>query len=232
MSKFTAIVLSGGNGKRMQTDIPKQYLEVKGKPLLYYSLKAFEESPVDDVILVAASEYIEYCCSDIVEKYGLQKVRAVVPGGTERYFSVYEGLKRVKDAKYVLIHDGARPCITPDVIRRCINSVIEEQACVAGMPVKDTIKIADKDGYADYTPNRNLVWQIQTPQCFSYQLICDAYEQLMQRLSSKEAVLAITDDAMVLEYICGKKVKLVEGDYRNIKITTPEDLVLAEQFLK
>ena len=111
-----------------------------------------------------------------------------------------------------------------------MKTVVQEQACVVGMPVKDTIRIVDTDGYAAYTPERNLVWQIQTPQTFSCALITQAYQELMRRLDMGADVPAITDDAMVLEYIYGKKVRLIEGDYRNIKITTPEDLQMAEQF--
>lgn len=230
MGKFAAIVLSGGCGNRMKSNIPKQYLDLKGKPALYYSLKAFEESGVDDIVLVAASEYLEYCRTEIVDRYGLTKVKSIVPGGRERYFSVYEGLRQAQTSEYVLIHDGARPFVTEDIIARSMKTVVQEQACVVGMPVKDTIRIVDTDGYAAYTPERNLVWQIQTPQTFSCALITQAYQELMRRLDMGADVPAITDDAMVLEYIYGKKVKLIEGDYRNIKITTPEDLQMAEQF--
>ena len=126
-----------------------------------------------------------------------------------------------------MIHDGARPFINQDIIRRCIDEVQTYQACVVGMPVKDTIKIADEDGYAKQTPDRKNVWMIQTPQTFSYQLIYEAYEEM---LKSEDAT--ITDDAMVLERVKGKKSKLIEGSYRNIKITTPEDLLIADIYLR
>ena len=162
-----------------------------------------------------------------MDKYGISKVKAIVEGGKERYHSVFEGLKQTSDADYVLIHDGARPFVNQDIIRRCMLEGPEYQACVVGMPVKDTIKIADEEGYAKQTPDRKNVWMIQTPQTFSYALIYEAYEEML-----KTEDTAITDDAMVLERIKGKKSKLIEGSYRNIKITTPEDLLIANVYLQ
>ncbi len=229
--KFAAIVLSAGTGKRMGREIPKQYLPIKKRPVIYYSLKAFEASEVTEVILVTGKDDVEYCRTQIVEKYGLKKVTAIVPGGKERYDSVYEGLKAVRCADYVLIHDGARPMLTQDIIKRAVDTVTVEKACVVGMPVKDTIKVADKDCYSKATPDRNTLWQIQTPQAFSYPLILDAYTKLKTRIAQKDETLpAITDDAMVAEYFLNQKIKLVEGSYENIKITTPEDLLIAELF--
>lgn len=224
--KMTAIVLAAGTGKRMNTKVHKQYLLLKEKPILYYSLKAFEDSHVDEIILVTGAEEIEFCRKEIVEKYGLGKVRAIVEGGRERYHSVYEGLKAVGETDYVLIHDGARPFVSQDIIERILEAVCEYRACVAGMPVKDTIKISDEEGFAKETPNRSSVWMIQTPQAFSYPLIYDAYTRMLEKEDS-----AITDDAMVVERMTNHKVRLIEGSYRNIKITTPEDLLIAEQFL-
>lgn len=224
--KMTAIVLAAGTGKRMNTKVHKQYLLLKEKPILYYSLKAFEDSHVDEIILVTGAEEIEFCRKEIVEKYGFGKVRAIVEGGRERYHSVYEGLKAVGETDYVLIHDGARPFVSQDIIERTLEAVCEYRACVAGMPVKDTIKISDEEGFAKETPNRSSVWMIQTPQAFSYPLIYDAYTRMLEKEDS-----AITDDAMVVERMTNHKVKLIEGSYRNIKITTPEDLLIAEQFL-
>lgn len=231
--KTAAIVLSAGRGTRMQSDIPKQYMPLIDKPVLYYSLKAFQDSSVSSIILVTGKEDVEFCQKEIVEKYNITKVSAIVTGGKERYHSVYEGLKQLKDHDYVLIHDGARPCVNVDIIERSIQSAIEEEACVVGMPVKDTIKIANENGYAVATPDRSTLWMIQTPQSFSYSLIYNAYTELMGRIKSEpENVPSITDDAMVVEYIYGKKVKLILGSYTNIKITTPEDIRVAEGFLK
>lgn len=225
--KYTAIVLAAGSGKRMNSKVHKQYLIIQDRPVLYYSLKAFEDSAVDEIVLVVGKGEEKFCRKEIVDKYGISKVKAIVEGGKERYHSVFEGLKQTSDADYVLIHDGARPFVNQDIIRRCMQEVQKDQACVVGMPVKDTIKIADEEGYAKQTPDRKNVWMIQTPQTFSYALIYEAYEEML-----KTEDTAITDDAMVLERIKGKKSKLIEGSYRNIKITTPEDLLIANVYLQ
>lgn len=225
--KYAAIVLAAGSGKRMNSQVHKQYLIIQDRPVLYYSLKEFEDSAVDEIVLVVGKGEEEFCRREIVDKYGISKVKAIVEGGKERYHSVFEGLKQTSDADYVLIHDGARPFVNQDIIRRCMQEVQKYQACVVGMPVKDTIKIADEEGYAKQTPDRKNVWMIQTPQTFSYALIYEAYEEML-----KTEDTAITDDAMVLERIKGKKSKLIEGSYRNIKITTPEDLLIANVYLQ
>lgn len=225
--KYAAIVLAAGSGKRMNSQVHKQYLIIQDRPVLYYSLKEFEDSAVDEIVLVVGKGEEEFCRRGIVDKYGISKVKAIVEGGKERYHSVFEGLKQTSDADYVLIHDGARPFVNQDIIRRCMQEVQKYQACVVGMPVKDTIKIADEEGYAKQTPDRKNVWMIQTPQTFSYALIYEAYEEML-----KTEDTAITDDAMVLERIKGKKSKLIEGSYRNIKITTPEDLLIANVYLQ
>lgn len=225
--KYAAIVLAAGSGKRMNSKVHKQYLIIQDRPVLYYSLKAFEDSAVDEIVLVVGKGEEEFCRKEIVDKYGISKVKAIVEGGKERYHSVFEGLKQTSDVDYVLIHDGARPFVNQDIIRRCMQEVQKYRACVVGMPVKDTIKIADEEGYAKQTPDRKNVWMIQTPQTFSYALIYEAYEEML-----KTEDTAITDDAMVLERIKGKKSKLIEGSYRNIKITTPEDLLIANVYLQ
>lgn len=226
MEHYTAIVLAGGSGKRMKSKVHKQYLLLGNKPLLYYSLKAFDESEVSSVILVTGAGEEDYCRREIVEKYGIRKVKAIVPGGKERYHSVYEGLKAAEGTDYVLIHDGARPFIDQEIIKKCMAAVLETPACVVGMPVKDTIKIVDEENRAVATPKRSSVWQIQTPQSFSYSLIREAYAKMLEAEDTM-----ITDDAMVLEKVTGQKVKVLEGSYRNMKITTPEDLIVAEAYL-
>lgn len=230
--KTTAIVLAGGRGKRMNSSVPKQFLIIKDKPVLYYSLKAFEDSFIDSVILVATEDDMEYCRQEIVDKYGLKKVVKIVAGGKERYHSVLNGIKEADECNFIFIHDGARPFVTQDMLTRLLESVEKNKACVAGMPVKDTIKIADEEGYIDTTPKRELVWMIQTPQVFDYALIKKAYLILERdEYSLLQKGISITDDAMVVEMLLGEKVKLVEGSYQNIKITTPEDLTIAEGFL-
>lgn len=226
--KCTAIVLAAGQGRRMGTKVQKQYLEISGKPVLYYSLHVFEQSAViDDVILVVGENQAEYCQNEIVSKYGFSKVRSIVQGGAERYISVWNGLQEVDDAGYVFIHDGARPFINEEILNRAYKDVQICKACVVGMPVKDTIKLADSEGFVSETPERSLVWMIQTPQVFERGLVKEAYALLM-----KQDNVQVTDDAMVVEQMLGYKVKLTMGSYENIKITTPEDLDIAEIFVK
>lgn len=224
--KVAAVVLAGGSGKRMGGSCKKQYLQLDGKPVLYYALKAFQESSVIDEIILVTNEP-EFCMKELVLKHNMDKVVKTVPGGEERYHSVYNGLKALQECAYVLIHDGARPFVTEDIIRRAVDAVKEFQACVVGMPVKDTIRIADQQEFAVSTPERQRVWMVQTPQAFAYPLIRTAYEQIMCELPA-----GITDDAMVVEYGRLAKVKLIEGSYENIKLTTPEDMEIAEVFLK
>lgn len=157
MRKVTAIVLAAGSGSRMKSSTKKQFMELKGKPILWYSLFAFEEYGVDQIILVTGKEDIEYCKKEIVERYGFEKVTDIVAGGKERYESVYNGLGKVT-GDIVLIHDGARPLISQDIIERCIEGAIKDGACVAGMPVKDTIKIINDNKIVIDTLNRNCLW--------------------------------------------------------------------------
>ncbi len=231
MGKTVAIVLAAGRGKRMQSDVAKQYLLVKGKPILYYALKAFEDSIVDEVVLVTAESEITYCKEEIVGKYNFTKVKQIVTGGKERYHSVNNGLKVCEGAEIVLIHDGARPFVDDAIIWRNINMVKEFGACVTGMPVKDTIKIADAEGFVQETPRRDLIWAVQTPQSFKYELIKNAYDTFLNKETEHCQQYSVTDDAMVAEIFGGLKVKLVEGSYNNVKITTPEDMLLAEAIL-
>ena len=227
--KIAAIVLAAGEGKRMGSGIPKQYMLIKSRPLVYYALKAFEESTVDEVILVTGEDETDYCKEYIVDRYHFNKVKKIVPGGWERYASVYFGLEAIEDADYVLIHDGARPMISAELIQKCIYYVKKYRACVVGMPSKDTVKIVDENDFAVNTPERRFVWCIQTPQVFETALIRHAYFKLME---NEENETEITDDAMVVERMENCAVKLVEGSYENIKITTPEDLILAESLIK
>ena len=221
--RCTAIVLAAGQGKRMGTKTQKQYLNLCGYPVLWHCLHTFEESAViDDMILVTGEDQIDYCRTEFVEKYGFRKICKIVAGGAERYHSVLNGLRAMEknacEDGYVFIHDGARPFVDEPMLERVYADVCKYEACVVGMPVKDTIKIADTDGFIKETPKRSLVWQIQTPQVFSASLM--------------DRGIQITDDAMVVEKICGRKVRLTEGSYENMKLTTPEDLEIAETFLR
>lgn len=231
-NKTAAIVLAAGQGKRMRSDVAKQYLLLAGEPVVCHALRAFEESEVETVVLVTGADEIEYCRKEIVEKYGFQKVIDVIAGGKERYHSVFEGLRAlnsiIEEDGIVLIHDGARPLVTEEIIRRTIQTAKQYDACVAAMPVKDTIKVADSERFSVMTPDRSTLWQIQTPQTFRYDLVYEAY---CQCLSDESYQKGITDDAMVVESMCSGRVKMVEGSYENIKVTTPEDMLVAEVFL-
>ena len=224
---YGAVVLAGGSGSRMNTKTAKQYLPLNGKPLIYYALRQFQDRAVEKIALVVAEGQQDYCRKEIVGRYGFTKVSAIVSGGSERYLSVHAGLKALDGVDYVLIHDGARPCVDQDILNRTMECVAKEDACVVGMPVKDTIKIVDERQMAQKTPDRRCLWQVQTPQAFSYDLICRAYDAV---IATGEQ--AVTDDAQVLELAFGKTCRLIEGSYRNIKVTTPEDLDIAKIFLK
>ena len=222
----TAIVLAAGQGKRMGTTVQKQYLEIDNKPVLFYSLFEFQKSNIiDDIVLVVGEGQEEYCKREIVDKYDISKVKSIVLGGKERFHSVWNGLQQIEESAYVFIHDGARPFVDEEMIERVYREVLVHKACAVGMPVKDTIKIADSQGYALETPDRSRVWMIQTPQVFESDLVKQCYKIL---LKNPEAFA--TDDAMVVETYSDCKVKLVQGSYENIKITTPEDLQIAEVF--
>lgn len=231
MNKITAIVLAAGSGSRMKSKTKKQFMEIKGKPVIWYSLFEFEKSRVDEIILVTGKEDIDYCKKEIVEKYNLKKIKNVVAGGSERYESVYNGLKEVT-GNIVLIHDGARPLINNEIIERSIEGTIKSDACVVGVPVKDTIKRANKEGYIIDTPNRSELWIIQTPQSFKTDLVKMAYKKMKEELEKGNTTLNITDDAMVVEEFTTNQVRFVQGDYKNIKVTTPEDIDIAELFIE
>ncbi len=233
--KCTAIILAAGQGKRMGGKVQKQYLELLGHPILYYSLAAFQDSPlIDSMLLVTGAAEIPYVQQEIVEKYHFSKVRAVVEGGAERFASVWKGLQALENEMteeekdgYVFIHDGVRPFVHEEILSRAFDAVKQYHACVVGMPSKDTVKLADEEGFVAVTPARSLVWSIQTPQVFDFRLAYQAYAQLERSGRSD-----VTDDAMIVEAFTETKVRLVEGSYENIKITTPEDLKIAEAFLK
>lgn len=227
--KVIGIVLAAGNGKRMNTVISKQFLMLRDKPLLYHSLKAFNESSIDEIILVVKDEQIDYCREDIVKTYNFNKVSKIVAGGNERYDSVNQALSSIDKADYVLIHDGARPLITKGYIDEVINHVTTYKACILATPVKDSIKVVDNKGYIKTAPERQTLWAAQTPQAFEFQEIKKAYSKFYEDTNRYNQI--ITDDAMIYETYLNKQVKIIEGSYQNIKITTSEDLIIAELFL-
>lgn len=354
MKKHIAIILAAGKGTRMNSQIPKQYLEIDNKPIIYYTIKAFSKEYIDEIILVTGKDDIDYVKKDIVEKYNLEKVKKIVSGGANRYDSVFAGLQAIawdylpnlqnqsnnikinsqcnnekcKNTKniqtqnykynqtqnnndscrtnneqhidntnqanvieilsnickqlenqeiYVHIHDGARPCITSEELLNIKNNVEIYKACALAVKVKDTIKIADNNQNVTQTPNREYLWAIHTPQSFNYATILSAYINMYKTLnmvdtkeptytlntettsniinttqnSNKYALNTeatsdipnttnaqhtsntnITDDAMVLENFSSHPLKLIQGNYTNIKITTPEDLAIAKIYLK
>lgn len=243
--RCTAVILAAGNGSRMKSSVAKQYMLLEGKPLIWYALQAVEQSDIiDDCILVAGAEELAYVKTEIVQKYGFTKIQAIIAGGAERYLSVGKAMKAIEEGclsipneeGYVFIHDGARPFLTEKILRSTYEGVKKYGACVAAVPSKDTVKIADEQGFVKDTPERRLVWSIQTPQVFDTGLIVNVYKRLLEAeeeaaWSGREKV-QVTDDASAVELFTDKKVKLVEGSYENIKITTPEDLKTAEAFLK
>ncbi len=218
--KHVAIVLAGGRGNRMQMDIPKQYIELNGKMLICYTLDSFENSFIDEIVVVVGAGEKDFFCKNIVEKYGYNKIAAVVTGGKERYHSVLAGLAAIKHADYVYIHDGARCCVDSELLIRGRECVKQYGAAIAAMPVKDTIKVVSEEGTVEATPERNRLWQIQTPQIFRFHDIMAAYKKMMDTGESEN----ITDDAMVMEKYGSIAVHVYQGSYNNVKVTTKEDL--------
>ncbi|WP_273327960.1 2-C-methyl-D-erythritol 4-phosphate cytidylyltransferase [Vallitalea guaymasensis] len=223
----TVIIPAAGKGKRMKNDKSKQYIELDGKPILAYTIDAFEKcNKIQNIILVVGKDEVDYCRKEIVEKYNYQKIIAILEGGKERQDSVYEGIKKVpEDSDIVLIHDGARPFIGAEQIKQTIDDGIKYGACVLGVKVKDTIKVVDDDNNIVDTPNRNNLWAIQTPQTFKKELIALAYQK------AQNDNYCATDDSMLVEKYLDIKIKIVEGLYSNIKITTIEDLIIAKNFI-
>jgi 2-C-methyl-D-erythritol 4-phosphate cytidylyltransferase len=239
--KTIAIIAAGGQGKRITgTDpdlvprglspregkLPKQFLMLKDKPILAHTVDKFEQCRlVDEIILAVPGDYLGYCSQAIVDKYGFKKVRKVVCGGKERQESVHSGLKACpNNTSIVIIHDGVRPLIPVDRISESIKMCKEKKAVVLAVPVKETVKRVEK-GSIMTTLDRGKLWLTQTPQTFEYKLIQDAYEK------AKEDDFVGTDDSVLVERI-GCEVTILEGDYRNIKITTIEDLQVAEKLLE
>ena len=287
--RVTAILLAAGRGTRMGSGIRKQFMELAGRPVLSWSLNVLALSPiVTEIVLVIPAggganksaeeeqEYIRRLFIDPLPEAAAAKVRALVPGGAERYNSVYNGLEAIQwPCDYVFIHDGARPLITEEMLEKLFRAVQEYRAVVAASPSKDTVKITDDSGFVQSTPDRSRVWNIQTPQCFEYELVKSSYEKIIGAASNAAPAAAetdsarttesnragadaasdtapaaafadfagaghqnsqtprkITDDAMVVEYASDTKVRPVDTGYQNIKITTPEDLLVAEVFLR
>lgn len=221
---ISAIVLAGGRGKRMNYHKSKQFIEIKGKPVLVYTLEKFiYNKSIDEVILVLPEDEVDYCKKEVLQRYSL-KVDRIVIGGKERQDSVFNALEAMEKANIVLIHDGARPFISEKIIEEGIKYANIYGAAAPGVTPKDTIKIKNEDNISVDTPDRNTLVAVQTPQCFKYDEIYQCHRKI------KEENAIVTDDTSVVEKY-GHKVYLYEGDYTNIKITTPEDLILAERLI-
>lgn len=220
----SVIILAGGKGKRMGSTVSKQFIEIKDKPILYYTLNKFiNNKNIDNIVLVLPKDEIEYCKKEVLEKYSL-KVNKIVEGGAERQDSVYNALKSISDTDIVLIHDGARPIISDRVIDEGIKYARVYGAAAPGVMPKDTIKVKNAENFSINTPDRNTLVAIQTPQVFKYDNILKCHEKVKQNGD------IVTDDTMVAEKY-GHKVYLYGGEYTNIKITTPDDIILAERLL-
>lgn len=220
------VIVAAGTGSRMKKDINKQFIKLKNKEIVAHTIEKFYNSEnIDDIVVVIREDEEEYFNKNIKEKYGFTNIK-VAHGGNERQDSVFNGIKMLKkECEVVLIHDGARPFVTDDIIKRSINKANEYNAVVVGVKVKDTIKVVSDNGNIVDTPNRSYLWAVQTPQVFKYDIITKAYEDAYNNNYYG------TDDAMLVERI-GYNVKMIEGSYNNIKITTQEDLEFGEQILK
>ncbi|MEK7306513.1 MAG: 2-C-methyl-D-erythritol 4-phosphate cytidylyltransferase [Nitrospirota bacterium] len=223
--KVTALIPSAGIGKRMGTERPKQFLTINGLPMLVYTLKVFDVLPEVDEIILIVHKGDEGYCEKIIEGCKLKKVLKIVFGGKTRQESVYNGLKEVSDETgIVVIHDAVRPFVTPEIIRKSIKTARYSDGAVAAIPVRDTMKYAGDKGIIERTVSRSNLWLAQTPQTFRLEIIKEAYHRAY--LDNFSA----TDDSSLVERI-GYKVKVIEGSYSNIKITTPEDIILAQRML-
>jgi 2-C-methyl-D-erythritol 4-phosphate cytidylyltransferase len=227
MMKADAVIVSAGKGLRFMEGKKKQFHSLGGKPILAHTLDKFETCPlIRSILLVVGQEDMDYCLKEIIEQYKFQKISQIVPGGKRRQESVKNGIDALpKDADVVVIHDGVRPFVTKAMIEDTIHSAERVGAVVLAMPVKDTIKVSNPDGTVLKTLDRESLWQIQTPQTFRVSVIKEAYYR------AAEDGFVGTDDASLVERL-GVKVHILPGSYTNIKITTPEDLFLANLFLK
>ncbi|MFA9398813.1 MAG: 2-C-methyl-D-erythritol 4-phosphate cytidylyltransferase [Clostridiaceae bacterium] len=225
MEKVTALILAAGSGKRMGKKINKQFILLKNKPILYYTLEVFSNcKEIDEIVLVAKDDEIDYIRQNIVIKYKFSKVVKIVKGGAERQESVLNGLREM-NSSIVLIHDGARPFTSNKIIEDGIKYTKLYGGAAPGVMPKDTIKVRDDKGFSIKTLDRSLLFNVQTPQCFIYEKILKCHEKFkLENINS-------TDDTFIYENF-NNRVFLYEGSYDNIKITTEEDLVLAEKILE
>ena len=220
------VIVAAGTGSRMNMGINKQFIKLEGKEIIAYTIEKFYNNlNIEDIVVVVKEDESEFFKKEILDKYNFKNVK-IAYGGKERQDSVYNGLKLLDEkCDVVLIHDGARPFVSDKIIDKSIEEAKEHKAIVVGVPVKDTIKVIDNDKNIVDTPNRSVLWAVQTPQTFDYNILIDAYKDAFKNKFYG------TDDAMLVERI-GYKVKMLEGSYNNIKITTQEDLNIGSQILR
>ena len=220
------VIVAAGTGSRMNMGINKQFIKLEGKEIIAYTIEKFyNNSNIEDIVVVVKEDESEFFKKEILDKYNFKNVK-IAYGGKERQDSVYNGLKLLDEkCDVVLIHDGARPFVSDKIIDKSIEEAKEHKAIVVGVPVKDTIKVIDNDKNIVDTPNRSVLWAVQTPQTFDYNILIDAYKDAFKNKFYG------TDDAMLVERI-GYKDKMLEGSYNNIKITTQEDLNIGSQILR
>ena len=220
------VIVAAGTGSRMNMGINKQFIKREGKEIIAYTIEKFyNNTNIEDIVVVVKEDESEFFKKEILDKYNFKNVK-IAYGGKERQDSVYNGLKLLDEkCDVVLIHDGARPFVSDKIIDKSIEEAKEHKAIVVGVPVKDTIKVIDNDKNIVDTPNRSVLWAVQTPQTFDYNILIDAYKDAFKNKFYG------TDDAMLVERI-GYKVKMLEGSYNNIKITTQEDLNIGSQILR
>lgn len=221
--KYTVVLPAAGSGKRMKADRNKLLLELSGKPIFIYTLEVFDRDPECEGMWLAVKEDERELIEKYVEYYGIKKVKGYAAGGAERQDSVRAGLEMAGQSEVVLVHDAARPFISPAVIRELVEQANESGAAIAGVPVKDTIKKV-RESVITETVNRAELWMIQTPQAFRYELLMEAAQR------AKVDGFLGTDEAMLVERI-GHPVQIVESTYENVKMTTPDDLIYGKAIL-
>ncbi|PKM76695.1 MAG: 2-C-methyl-D-erythritol 4-phosphate cytidylyltransferase [Firmicutes bacterium HGW-Firmicutes-15] len=227
VNNLRVVIAAAGRGSRMESSTNKQYMLLNSRPVLAYSLEFFEKlDVVDEIVVVTGEKELDYCEREIIKPFKYNKVSAVIPGGKERQDSVWAGLRKLgADTEFVAVHDGARPLLSSAVLYRLLEEAREWGAAIPGIASKDTLKAVDRDDFVRQTLDRTIVYAIQTPQVFKYEELMSAYQQ------AYEENFRGTDDASLFEHFIGR-VKLVEGDYDNIKITTPGDMLIAEALLR
>ncbi len=224
-NKFSVIELASGIGSRMNSRIPKQFLELSGEKVIFYSLDVFEKSPADDIIITADDRYRDLILDDVIKKHDFKKCEKIVRGGSERYLSVLEGIKQIADKdSYVIIHDSARPLVNKKMLIKAMSMVIEKKAVVCAVPSKDTVKITDGNGKIISTTDRKRTMIVQTPQLFYLPYLLEAYENMYASGDN----FVPTDDSSIVENYTEYPVYISAGSYNNVKLTTADDMTYIE----